>query len=190
MTGQQILSDLQAHSLVWLFLIAIVEGPLVTVAAGWLARLGDVNLGAAFAALILADLVGDMALYSIGRTSHGRLPARVRRWLRITEENLARLALHFRHKGGRTLLIGKITHSLGFAVLVAAGVGRMNIPAFLFWNLLGTVPKTLFFLALGYVLGHAFGSVEYWLGRATVLLLVLLIAAGLGWLVWRRGRST
>lgn len=190
MTGQQIISDLQAHSLLWLFVIAIFEGPLVTVAAGWLARLGDVNMVHAFAALVAADLVGDLGLYLLGRYSLDRIPDRLRRWLRVTDDNVERLVRHFNHRGGRTLVIGKLTHSLGFAVLVAAGVGRMKPGAFLWYNLLGTVPKTLVLLTIGYVLGHAFGAIEFWLWRVTVVVLVLLLAAGLGWLVLRRGGST
>lgn len=190
MTGQPILEFIQAHSLVWLFVIAIFEGPIVTVAAGWLGRLGAVDLAAAFAVLVLADLVGDMGLYLIGRSGLGRIPAGLRRWMRITDDNVGRLAQHFRDRGGRTLVLGKITHSLGFAVLVAAGVGRMSVPTFLGYNLLGTMPKTLFLLTVGFILGHAFGAVESWLWRVSVVLLVLLLAAVLGWLVLRRGGST
>jgi len=186
-TGQAILADLQTHSLLWLFLLAIFEGPIVTVGAGWLARLGDVSLLPAFGVLVMADLVGDLGLYSIGRSGLDWVPMRIRRWFKITDDNVHHVVRHFHHKGGRTLVIGKLTHSLGFAVLVAAGVGRMKLPAFLWYNLVGTVPKTGFFLGLGFLLGHAFGAIEFWLWRASVVILALGVAAVLGWIAYHRG---
>lgn len=102
---------------------------------------------------------------------------------------MARLKGHFDTRGGRTLLLGKLTHSMGFAVLAAAGAGHMRLGRFLWFNLIGTLPKTLMFVALGYGFGAAYARIDHWIGRASLIVFALLLAAGASWLLYRRFRA-
>lgn len=144
-TTDAVLQLVQTHGLTLLFPLAVLEGPMVTVIAGWMARLGYLPAIWAFGMLILADLTGDVGLYWLGRTGLQAIPVRWRRRLRMDEHRIEPLAEHFQSRGGRTLIIAKLTHSLGFAALIAAGAGRMPFLAFLWYSLLATLPKTLFF---------------------------------------------
>jgi membrane protein YqaA with SNARE-associated domain len=116
---------LHAWGLVIIAPLSIIEGPVVSMLTGYLARLGAFDLLPLLAVLVLGDLVGDIALYLIGRK--GRLVVR-RRWLgrlRISPAQLARLVRRFRAQDVRLILFGKFTHCLGFGILLAAGVARM-----------------------------------------------------------------
>jgi len=114
------------------------------------------------------------------------LPARWRARLGLRQGRLASLGGYFNAKGGRTLLFGKVTHSMGFGVLVAAGAGRMSFGRFVVFNILGTVPKSLFFVLLGALFGAAYAQIDGWIARASLVLLVLLFAGGVSWLFYRR----
>lgn len=164
---------------------AVLEGPIVSVVAGWLARLGMMDLRTVFAILVLGDLLGDAALYALGR-SLPRLPAGLRRRLGLNETRLAALAGHFRTKGGRSLIIGKLTHSAGALVLVSAGMARMPWLPFLFWNLAATLPKAAAFMALGWSLGDAHALIGDWLATGSLIGLCLILALGLWTLRHRR----
>ena len=59
----------QAHPFLFLFPLAVVEGPIVTVIAAWLLRGSPWDLAAAFAICVLADLVGDAGLSRIHRST-------------------------------------------------------------------------------------------------------------------------
>lgn len=180
---------LQTYGLALLFPIAILEGPIVTVIAAYFARLGYLNIFAVYGVCVLADLVGDAGFYALGRAGPRFLPAH---WLaRIggDEARLAALVAHFKAKGGRTILIGKVTHSAGFLVLLAAGAARMRFWSFLWYNLVGTVPKTLFFTIVGYTIGHAYASINGYIGKVSVVMLVALGAAALLWFIHSRGRK-
>jgi membrane protein DedA with SNARE-associated domain len=179
---------LQAHGLVLVFLLAMVEGPIVTVLAAYLARLGNMDIVAVFVVVVLADLVGDAGLYLIGRYGHGGLPPRWRKRLGLDEKRQDMLDNHFRQSGGRTLILGKLTHSAGMLVLLAAGASRMRFGPFLFYNLVGTLPKSLFFLLIGYTLGYAYTAIDSYIFRASLTVLVLILLAGLYWLLRRRGQ--
>ena len=185
MTSDALVALIQGGGLWLLFPVAVLEGPIVTVIAGWLARLGYVSLVWAFVVLVAADLVGDGLFYALGRWGPSILPRRWIERLGLTPQRLAKVGAHFRRNGGRTLIAAKLTHSLGFAALAAAGAGRMPVAPFLWFNLLGTIPKTLAFLALGYLVGEAHATVGTWIGRVSLAVLVIAVAA-LGLWLWRR----
>lgn len=162
----------------------MLEGPIVTVVAGYLASLSILNTMGAFVVVVLGDLVGDAILYLIGRQGIGRLPDRWQQRLGLKKDRVAALTAHFDVHGGRTIVFGKLTHSAGAAILVAAGAARMPFGAFLGYNLLATVPKSAAFLALGYLFGSAYAQIDAWIFRVSLVLLAAVAVGGLVW--WRR----
>ena len=155
-----IVSILQSHGSIILFPLAIVEGPIVTVVAAFVASQGYLSLAAVYLVVVAADLVGDVLFYLVGRHGKELLLDRWGHYVGITPERLLALEQHFDQHGGKTLLIAKVTHSLGFAVLLAAGASRMHFGMFVWYNIVGTLPKSLFFLLVGYVLGYAYLQIE------------------------------
>ncbi|QYZ69773.1 DedA family protein [Neotabrizicola shimadae] len=178
------ISAIGAQGLPVLVPMAIVEGPIVTIVAGWLAKLGLIPVWGAIAALVIADLIGDSILYLIGRRGVARLPERWRRRLGLTDARLAQVAEHFRRHGPRTLVLGKLTHTAGALVLVTAGSARMPVLPFLWWNLLATIPKTAVFFLIGWLFGAALPDVENALFWAAILLL-----GGFAFALYRMTRS-
>lgn len=178
------ISAIGAQGLPVLVPMAIVEGPIVTIVAGWLAKLGLISVWGAIAALVMADLIGDSILYLIGRRGVARLPERWRRRLGLTDARLAQVAEHFRRHGPRTLVLGKLTHTAGALVLVTAGSARMPVLSFLWWNLLATIPKTAVFFLIGWLFGAALPDVENALFWAAILLL-----GGFAFALYRMTRS-
>ncbi|MDX5627563.1 MULTISPECIES: VTT domain-containing protein [unclassified Brenneria] len=172
------------HGLLLLTPLAVLEGPIVTVIAAYLARLDYFNLTAVCIVVILADLVGDLGFYALGRwaiKADGVPP----RWLSrfgLSQARLQKMGSNFETRGGKILAFGKLTHSAGAAVLLAAGMARMRLRPFLFYNTLATIPKSLFFVAIGYAFGHFAAQVDDWIAVTSLVLLVLLLAGGMVWL--------
>ncbi|PKH26793.1 hypothetical protein CIG19_03075 [Enterobacterales bacterium CwR94] len=175
---------IKAQGLLLLIPLAIVEGPIVTLVAAWLARLGWLDITAVTVIVIVADLIGDLAFWYAGRrliSSEGALP-RWLQWTRITPPRLHALAEQFATRGGRLLVLGKLTHSAGAAVLLAAGMARMPARRFLLYNTLATLPKSLFFVVLGYNFGHYAARINGWVTLCSLLLLLLVLTGGLLWI--------
>lgn len=187
--AETMLQLLQANGLLVLFPLAVIEGPIVTVIAGWLAQLGYFPFGWAMSILVLADLTGDSLLYGLGRTGPGVLPHKWRLALGVTDTRMARMNGHFGKQGGRTLIAAKLTHTFGFVVLVAAGASRMSFPAFLWFNLVGTIPKVLFFLLAGYAVGEAHVTIAKWIGQASLGIAILGVSIASIW-YWKRRQRT
>lgn len=184
-----LLTFISHHGLWLVAFLAIFEGPIIAVLAAYLAHQGVFELVPLAVVLVLADLAGDVGYYELGRHGMGWVSHRWRMRLGLRPERLERLGQHFQTRGGQTLLFGKWTHSAGSAILVSAGIARMPLPAFLLYNLVGTIPKTVAFMALGYFAGDAYARIDSWIGRGSWIMLAVLLSAGLTVWLMRGKRS-
>lgn len=177
-----VLTLLQTHGLSLVAVLSLIEGPIVSVIAGYLATLGVFHFAALIPVLILGDLLGDIAFYGLGRYGQHLLP---RRLAGRIDQNLSD---QFERRGGRILAIGKLTHAAGAAVLVSAGAARMRLAPFMLFNTLATVPKVVAFVAIGAVFGQAHEQISQWIGQ-TSLVLLALAALGIGGWFWIARKS-
>ncbi|MFZ1428770.1 MAG: VTT domain-containing protein [Geminicoccaceae bacterium] len=155
--------------------LSILEGPIVTVLAGSITAGGFLNSWTVLGIVVLGDLIGDTVFYSLGRWGTSFLMRYSSGWVGLTPAKLAQLRSRFAARGRSTLVVGKLTHSIGALVLVAAGAARMNYLEFLLINLVTTIPKSAILLLVGYYLGqglqHLTGSFAY------LPLIMLLVGA-------------
>ncbi len=128
--------------------MAVLEGPVVAMVAGVLCARGSLDPCFALLALIGGDLIGDLVLYWLGRSGMASLGVLGRHFAVVvpTSAELSRLQGNW----AKLLLIGKWTHAVGAAVLLAAGAARLNLARFTVINLLATLPKVGLLFAAGY----------------------------------------
>jgi membrane-associated protein len=103
------------------------------------------------------------------------LPLPVRMRFGVSRRRMAVLMRTYRDNGVRVLVVGKLTHAAGFAVLVAAGAARMPFGTFVLANLLATIPKSLALVALGYLFGSAHALIAGWFSWGTVVILGIML---------------
>lgn len=190
LTPEGLMALVSTHGLPIVGLVALLEGPIVTVLAAWAASRGVFDPWAVLAVVVIADLAGDFGFYALGRRGTGWLPPGWARRIGLRPARLRLLTRQFQQRGGRMLLLGKVTHSAGALVLIAAGAARMPLLPFFWFNLLATLPKSLAFFALGWFAGHAWERIERWIAHGSLILLIVLAAgAALIWFRWRRAAS-
>ncbi len=164
---------LASHGGALILPLAVVEGPVVSVMAGWLCERGQISWYRGLLLLVGGDLIGDLMYYALGRSGGlhlGRLGSHRLARVKLPEGLL--VALHA--NATRMLLIGKWTHAIGAPVLVGAGIMRMQLPRFLLVNLLATLPKSILLFATGYL------AWPYWqmVARHTLPATLALLAIG------------
>ncbi len=173
-----------SYGYVGLFLVVIVEGPIATIIAAFLASQGILDVWLVYLVVVLGDLTGDFLYYGAGRSGRTVFG----RWGKLSEPRQRRLTAlkdRFRARAGPTLLMGKITHAAGFLVLFAAGAARVPVATFLWYSVLGTLPKSALLVAIGYVAGAAYVRINAYLGIATLIAFPLIC---LGLLIYLRKR--
>ncbi len=189
MTFDVLIAAVASHGATILLPLSIIEGPIVSVLAGYAAKLGVFRVVVAFAIVVLGDMVGDVILYFLGHRGLRRIPEKWLSRMGLVPERLAALSDHFAAQGGRTIILGKLTHSAGAAVLVAAGLAHMPFWKFLWYNLLGSVPKSAVLIALGYVLGEAATRLGPTITEGSLILLVLIAVGVAVWWFWSRRKA-
>jgi membrane protein DedA with SNARE-associated domain len=179
MSTATVVSWLLAYRYAILFPLVIIEGPIVTILAGFLASLGQLNLFVCYPLIVVGDVIGDVFMYLQGRW--GGKPV-IERWghhFGIKPEMIVRLEEHFKNRPGKTLVLGKISHFFGGPILIAAGMARMKFSKFLWFNVLGTLPKSLILLLVGFYFGQAYSKFDKFLtfaGWAAAALIILCVA--------------
>jgi membrane-associated protein len=165
---QQIILLLTAHKYLFLFPVVVVEGPIITVIAGFLSSLGVFNIFIAYAVVVVGDIAGDIMYYALGYYGRQRFVKRWGRFLGITFERVEQLEKHFEKHTGKTLIIGKLSHGIGGVVLVAAGLAKVPFRKFVWYNFIPTLPKSLILLLIGYYSGESYVKISSYLDYAAI----------------------
>jgi len=152
-----------------------VPALLFLIAAGALVGTGQMALGVAVGAAILAALLGDQLWYELGR----RRGRQVLNWLcRISLEPtscIRRTEDFFTRYGARSLVVAKFAPGLSTIAPPLAGIVGLRVPQYLLYNGLGTVLWVSFGIGLGYAFSDQLEqatSVVAYLGPTMALILL------------------
>jgi len=145
-----------------LFPIAIIEGPIIMVLAGFLFHLGYLEFWPTLLVLVLGDLCGDILWYAVGYFGARRFIERHGKFFGINKAILENIASRFRNHQNKILLVSKVTMGFGFALatLSIAGASRVPIKNFITINLLGGLVWTSVLMLLGYYAGQFYSVID------------------------------
>jgi membrane protein DedA with SNARE-associated domain len=136
-----------------LFILMVVEGPIVTSAAAFVAHLGFFTLPMIFILSIAGDIVGDFIYYGIGRASRETLLVKHGHRFGLGPEKMALFDQAFKMHTFKSLVIAKLAPAIPGPVIIAAGALRMSFWRLIWVSFVVAVPKYLIFMVLGYEFG-------------------------------------
>ena len=163
-----------------IFPAAFVEGPIITVIAGAGISLGFLSWWPVYVLIVLGDLVSDAAHYYVGKWGGEPFIRRWGKYFGIKDSHVVSLEKVFNDHPGKAITLGKLSHGVGGALLIAAGLVRMPFWKFMYWNTVGTLPKTLGLLIIGFYFAHAItriNSILDVIASVTVILSIIIILA-------------
>jgi membrane-associated protein len=170
---QEVAQWIFSYKYLVLFPVMVVEGPIITIIAGFLVSLGHLNGLATYLVLVAGDVTGDSIYYAIGRWSKGPFFGRWGRFWGLTERRLRQLEKYFYRHKTKTLLIGKWSHAIGAPILAAAGLARVPYEKFLAINFVATLPKTLLLLLIGFYFGRSYKRIATYLDYTAIVMIAL-----------------
>lgn len=168
----------------------LVTAGLVASSTGW-------NVPLLIGTLCLAAIVGDSVGYAIGWRTGPRIFNREQSRLFRKDHLLAAQAFYERH-GGKTIVLARFMPIVRTFAPVVAGVGRMNYPRFLAFNVIGGVAWVVSMVLLGYFLPTIFDPVfkrmfgdhfEIRNHIEKVIVVVVLLSISPGIVAWLRSRG-
>lgn len=170
------------------FPLAVVEGPIITIIAGFLVSQHYLGFVPIYCLAVTADLTGDCLYYAFAASGGKKFIRRFGHWIGISLDQVEEVKAHFKKHRGKTLIIGKLTQLPGLAILLAAGLVRMPLLEFVWFNFVASIPKTAVLLIVGYYFGKAFEQINSYATYVSLVSLGLCIAVYIGYLCWLRKR--
>lgn len=175
MSFTQMLSFVQFHGYFLIFLIMIIEGPIITTAAAFAASLGYFNVWIILLLSFLGDAVGDILAYTIGYFSRRKLVEKYGHFFGINGNVLAKVDSHFKNHLGKTMFLIKMSSVLSVPGLMMAGASRVPLKKYTFWSVVFIIPRAVFFVILGYFFGVFAKSVLHYYNNIGYYFIALVI---------------
>jgi membrane-associated protein len=166
--------EILAYAIV--FALSIPEGPILTVACGFLAKSGILNPLVVYALVVSGDMIGDSTYYALGRFGGTALLRRVGPRLGFTTARLEDTRKYFEARRMKMLSLSKLVHGVGVLGLVLAGATRFSYRRFCFGCAAISLAQSGILLALGLVTGHAYEEVGRYLNMYAAALTAVAIA--------------
>lgn len=180
------------HGYPLLFIIMLIEGPVVTAAAAFAAALHYMNVWVVLLLSVLANLIPDLVYYAIGYWGRETVVNKYGHYLGMTPKRIANVEKLAEAHSGKSLFIIKMVPLLATPGLILVGASKMELRKYAFWSILIIIPSSLFYLIIGYYFGAAYGTIDHYLhvggyviaAAAAVIILIAYIQrkyfAGLG----------
>jgi membrane protein DedA with SNARE-associated domain len=155
-----------------------VPGETMLLAGAALSRYGSLKLSWVILAAIAGATLGDNLGFFIGRRGGRRVIERYGGPLGLTSARLAQFDHFFDRHGAKTVFVARFISGLRVFGAILAGASRLSWSRFLVFNALGAVVWAVTFGAVGYALGYSWHTLEQWIGRSGLVLLVLVGVIG------------
>ncbi len=171
-------------------LIPPIPSEFVLPFAGFLVAEGRLSLLGVLLATTLGGFLGTTAFYWLGRKLGDEkvrtFVRRFGRYILVQEADYTDALEFFRKHDGKVIFWGRFVPGVRSLISLPAGVAKMEFGRFTLYTLLGTVLWNGALMLAGWALGEQWELVLDVVDRIEGLLWVLLIAAIVGWFVWRR----
>lgn len=162
----------------------VLPGETAALLGGVLAEQGRVSLAGMLVVVVGAAIIGDSIGYEVGRVFGPRLLAL--KILRKREAQLDRAQEYLRKKGGRAVVLARLTAFLRAVMPGLAGTAKMPYRRFLAFNAAGGLVWGGGVVLLGYAAGASYRKVEKIIGKASLGLLAVLVVGAVALHFYRR----
>jgi membrane protein DedA with SNARE-associated domain len=162
-----------------------IPSELILPLAGFLARLGSMNLVLVYVTSTLGAYAGALVLYWVG----ARLGLeRSIRWLSrmplVDREDIERAAGWFRRHGRSAVFFGRLLPGVRSLISLPAGAHRMNLGTFSLFTIAGSGLWNGLLIGLGALLGPQYRLIDEY-ARFLNYAVYVAVAGVVGWLVLR-----
>jgi membrane protein DedA with SNARE-associated domain len=166
-----------------------IPSELVLPLAGFQVARGTLGFVPALGASTLGAVLGALVLYAIARLGGRPLVLRLHPLLRITERDLDRADRWFDRRAVPIVLFGRLVPGVRSLVSVPAGLSEMPLWRFLAATTAGTLAWNSALLGAGALLGSQYDRVEGYVGPVSTAVMVVVVLAVVGGVVWLRRRA-
>lgn len=162
-----ILTEYEQYKYVFIFLLSIPEGTILSLVCGFLITTGFLHPILTYILIVLGDMVADFVFYMLGKLS---APVAVYLYpkIGITHERVAYTAQQFESNCLRVIAASKLMSSLGIVGLVVAGTLHVSYGKFFSNCLLVSLCRIGLLFGLGFLFSRAYEQTGSYFNYYTV----------------------
>ena len=165
-----------AHGYFVFFVVAFLEGPVVTTAAGVGVALGYFSLPIIVLLSIAGDLFADLMYYAIGYWGGRPLLKYHGHWVGLTPARMDKLESLLHRHLGKTMIFVKLSPAIPIPGLLMIGSTKAPVWKFTKISLLITLPKSLLFVLIGFYSGKAYAYLSQTVTHVQYIFFLLVVA--------------
>ncbi|MFT3927325.1 MAG: DedA family protein [Myxococcales bacterium] len=193
-----VLGILLSHGSIVLIVLALIVAGLglpipediMLLAAGVLVHRGEVSYLGALLACAVGVFIGDTTIFLLARRlGPAALERRPLKWL-ITPERREKIEESFTRYGNVIVFMARHMAGLRAPTFAMAGMHNMPITKFWLWDGLGLCVSAPVVIGIGYWLADNLDRAKALLERFEFVIIAALVAAAVGFVVWRKFRRT
>ncbi|PIR94944.1 hypothetical protein COT95_01415 [Candidatus Falkowbacteria bacterium CG10_big_fil_rev_8_21_14_0_10_37_6] len=168
-----------------LFPIAAIEGPIVSLAVGFLVSLGYFDFLLAYIILIFGDLVPDIIYYYFGRFGNKqKFVEKYGNRFGLNLQNFGHLENLWHNHGKKVMFLSKLSYGLSTPFLISSGLVNLPFKKFLAYALPVTFLQYAVIMTIGYVLGNSYLSAMPYIQDAGIIILIVAIIFVAGYILF------
>ncbi|MDP3963484.1 MAG: DedA family protein [bacterium] len=167
-----------------LFFAAWFEGLNTMIIGGFLASLGKLNPAFLIIIMSLGHMMSGYMWYGLGFYG-GYKP--LERWgvrMKLSPERLDQATAYFEKHGGKAIVVTKFTVGLTIATLIIAGILKMQLKKFTWYNAAGSCIWSAITVGFGYTFGLSFRLIAQYIESFTRLVVFFFIFLGGALAIW------
>jgi membrane protein DedA with SNARE-associated domain len=149
-----------------------IPGHVIIILAGFLAKVGILNIWVVFVVTIAAALFGDIMSYIIGKRKGYDFLKRWGRRIYLKDEHFDKAQQIISRHIGKALIFGKFSPITRPYAPFMVGAGGVGLRQFLGYNILGSILWISSSLAVGYIFGASYHAAAELLGTFVVIALI------------------
>ncbi len=164
-----------------MFILMLIEGPVVTAAGAFAAAFSYFHLWAVFLLSILGNLIPDVIFYAMGYWGRHTFIDKYGHYFGVTKERITMAEKLAANHTGKSLFAIKMIPFIAAPGLIIVGASKMDLKKYIWWSIAITVPSSLFYLLIGYYFGAAYGTIDhylhlgYYLLGATIIIVLTIL---------------
>ncbi|HEX3767837.1 MAG TPA: hypothetical protein VHT72_05635 [Puia sp.] len=173
---EHIIKILTEYKYLILFPLAIVEGTMLAVIAGFLCAGGYLNIWIVLPVIVAADMISDSACFYLGKKG---VPVALRRiiyWLGFRPERIYRAKKFIENHPRGFIPLSKITLGIGVVGIYLTGSSGISYQRFIRICLITSVCQYLFYLMIGMLFGSAYARINLYMNYTAVVIIFLFMA--------------
>lgn len=158
----------------------VVPGHAAIIAAGFLARVGTLDLLTVIIIAVCGAVVGDYTGFWLGRKYGMAFIERIRPNLLVKDAHIDKARDLLARHTGKTMILGRFTPATRALMPFLVGASHTSTAKFWFFNLLGGICWATSSILLGYIFGAGYSAAANYAGRFILggIIIALIIVWG------------